>query len=358
MRVAVVEYNYWHDEILPTVVYAFNRLGAVPDVYVPSRAARKDAFAHAPSLRYRLRLIDDPSRVRDRLARIRGTPARYGRYDVLFVNSIEPAAALEAAASVDLPTIALIHNANLLEDDVTYRAFFAGPARQPLFLGRHVARNLGQRFGQGWLAPVFLGDAPVDAARDGRQRLCVSGNVEFVRRDYASLLEAIAELAPERSDFIVQVVGRSDSRDGRDLRERIAVRGLTDRFTFTSGEIGHGRYLSMVGSSDFILPLIDSGSGSLASYFEVKITSSMSMAIGLGVIPIADARLADLYQVGDVAVTYGPGDLADGIRAALGLPSAERVERRRRLFEIRADALEASVRNLAAALDRLGVAHG
>jgi hypothetical protein len=357
MNVAVVEFNYYHDEILPTIVHALNALGIDPDVYVPARAARKDAFALTSGLRYRVRLVDGRSRLRDMVRRIRGTPARHRRYDLLVMNSIEPDDVLQAASRIDLPTLAVVHNADRLVDDGPYAAYFADRRHRPIYLGRHVARPQVGAGDHRWLAPVFLGDVPPGAVReDARTILCVQGNVEYTRRDYGALVEAVIPLAAERSDFVIRVVGRSDTADGRDLRARVEERGVADRFTFSRGVISHRRYLTDIGTSDFIMPLLDGRQPAHAPYLESKITSSISMSVGLRVIPIAEAQLASLYGVESVAVTYEHGGLPAAIRTALDLPAAVRSERIARLESLRSTALTASVANIAAAIDDLGVA--
>ena len=355
-RTAVVEFNFYHDEVLPTVVYALNRLGVEPDVYLPSRAAKKNAFVMTPELRYRRQLVDSPSGLRRRLVRLRGTPARYGRYDLLIMNSVEPHTVLERASHIDLPTLAFVHNANLLVDDPEVRRYFASPAREPMLLGRHVAEGLGPGHTGRWMAPLYLGNpTPLAATAGGRLRLCVAGNVEYTRRDYASLLDAVVLLAAQRADFVVRIVGRSGGPDGRDFRARVEALGLGDLVEFTKGEIPYAEYLTLVATSDFILPLIEARTPAHAPYFSVKITSSMSMALGLGVIPIADADLARLYGVEHAAVTYQACGLEGAMRAAMEMGPADRAERVRRIERARSDALAASVRNVAEALSAVRV---
>ncbi|HEV8403680.1 MAG TPA: hypothetical protein VGQ31_11675 [Candidatus Limnocylindrales bacterium] len=360
MNVAVIEFNEFHDEVLPSVVHALNGLDVRPDVYLPARAARQGAFDLARDLQYRLELIGGSSRWRRAISRIRGTPARHRRYDALILNSSEPPDVLEAASRIHLPTIALVHNGDRLHGG-PYAAFFADPARQPAFLGRHVAASVGRADGHDWIAPFYLGDPvairSIDPDPDpaGRITLCVQGNVEYVRRDYTSLLAAVETLAGERSDFRVRIVGRSHWRDGRDLRAQVEARGLADRFSFSARDIAHPDYIRLVATSDLILPLVDPGVSRLAPYFTVKITSSMSMSIGLGVIPVTETSLARLYGVEEAAVTHGPGRLLDGLRAALDLDPAERAVRVAALDRVRAEALATSVTDLAAAFERLGV---
>ena len=208
MRVAVVEFNHYHDEVLPTVVRSLNQLGSKPDVYVPVRAAKKNAFALAPGLRFRQRLIDGPGPIGDLAARIRGTPARRERYDVLIMNSLEPPSVIQSASRILMPTLAIVHNANLLQEDRAHRQFFAGPLRQPMVLGRHVALSLEPEQARNWIAPFYFGDlARVPVAGPEPKRLCVQGNVEYTRRDYFAFVDAIAVLASQRSDFLVRNCG-------------------------------------------------------------------------------------------------------------------------------------------------------
>ncbi len=354
MNVALVEFNPYHDEILPTLVYALNALGAEPDVYVVNEAVRRNAFALSTGLRYRMRSIDGSSRLGTRLMRARGTPARHRRYDVLVMNSIEPNGAVAAASRIDLPTIAVVHNADRVQTG-RYASYFADRRHEPIFLGRHVARGQDVADDRGWVAPVYLGEVPREPTdARGPTVLCVQGNVDYARRDYDALLDAVEALAAERSDFHVRVVGRSDSPDGLDLRARVVDRGVADRFTFNPREISYRDYLTQVGTSDFILPLVHDRVPNLARYLSVKITSSMAMSIGLGVIPIVDDRMARQYGVEAAAVSHGPDGFVDAIRMALALSPGSRTRRRTRLAGIRSEMLASSIANLGAALERLG----
>lgn len=356
MKIAAIEFNDHHDEVLPSVVYALNQLDVEPDVYISERAIRNDAFSGASGLRYRLVPIDGSGFLGRVRARGRGTPSRFRRYEALFINSVEPLPVLQIASRIDLPTIAVVHNADLLRDDGPYARFFADPKRQPIFLGRHVAASLGMAPGKGWLGYFFFGEVePERPDGDDRTILCVPGNVEYVRRDYAALLAAVESVASERTDFRVMIVGRSQWRDGRDLRSQVDARGLTDHFVFSEPDIPQPRFLSLVAAADFILPLIDPVVPGLAPYFSVKITSSMSMSIGLGVVPIAEASLAALYGAEPAAVTHPSGRLVEGIRAALDMSPGDRSDRVKMLGGIRSEALASSVANLADALASVGV---
>jgi hypothetical protein len=349
VRAAVVEFNHYHDEVLPTFVHAFNELGAVPDVYVSERSARRDAFALATGLQFRLEVIDWR-------ARILGTPNRFRRYDLLVLNSVEPPNILEVADRLVLPTIAVLHNANLIVESGPYRSYFEHSDRQPMVLSPHVAKRLGADMAERWIVPLVFGDVPAGVVRrEPRTTLCVQGNVEFDRRDYVSLVHAVDQLARERSDFLVRVVGRSDTPDGAALRGLIRDLDLARLFEFTDGEVSHREYLAMIAASDFLLPLLSQENSTLSPYFRYKITMSMSWSIGMGIIPIAEASVAAIYGVEDAAVTYDPAGLVDGLRRAIELGPVLRSDYVRRLQKIRSSLLASSVANLAATIDRLGI---
>ncbi len=359
-RVAVVELNPYHDEILPTVVYALNRLGIRPDVYVRGATTRKDPFAFASGLRFRRRSIDGRGTLGRWTARLRGTPARYGRYQLVILNSTEPPAVVEAASRIGRPTIGIVHNGNLIHGDPGHRDFFAAPRRTPMVLAPHIAATLAADPEPPlWLAPFYLGDGVLERpSGDGPTRLCVQGNIEPVRRDYEALLDATQEVAAERSDFVVHMVGRSSSAYGRAFRAEVDARDLADRFAFNQGEVSHRAYRAQVAGADFLLPLVHAGVPRLRPYFEVKLTSSMSMAIALGVIPIVERDLASLYGAADGAVTYDPGNLARSMRTALELRAAERAAKVDALARLRSTGLAESVRNLAASIARVGAVRG
>jgi hypothetical protein len=61
MRCAVVEYNAYHEETLPTFVRVLNELGIQPGVYTTQRSMRRQPFAVAGELRFR---ADRSERVR------------------------------------------------------------------------------------------------------------------------------------------------------------------------------------------------------------------------------------------------------------------------------------------------------
>jgi hypothetical protein len=322
MNCALIEFNHVHDQILPTQVYLLNRLGIRPDVYMAAQAIRNDAFVYAEGLEYR-RLRTDGW-----WWRIRGTPSRLARYDLVVANSIEPLGVLGRVAAIGLPTVGVLHNADLIYEPI-YADYFRGRGRVPLVLAKHVASSLSPVGAVEWIAPVYLGEPAPRTRADHRWRFCVSGNIEFSRRNYAALLHAVADLSLERSDFVVTCLGRADW-DGPAFRAQIADAGLERFFEFSESEISYGRYFSEAAGADFLLPLLDTSSCVFAPYFRTKVNSSLLMAVALGVVPVVHSAFARLYGLGpDTAILYEDDPLVDAMRRALD----ERPERSSQLRE-------------------------
>jgi hypothetical protein len=343
IRCAVIEHNPYHEQVLPTFVHALNALGLVPDVYMPRLAMQADTFAYAKSLRYRLLAADGPSG-------LRGTPRWTTKYDLLIFNSIEPKKILQKAAGEKRPSIAVVHNADLLVVDPAYASYFHNTTRSPLVLAPHIAASFGLDQLPSvanqlrWVAPVYLGDIP-KPPRDEVITLAVQGNVEFVRRNYDSLLDSIEEVIHRNVRVRVIMIGRSDSADGRTLKQEIRRRQLQQWFAFTP-ELPYSSFLTAIAGCDFILPLIDRSSATYAPYFRFKLTSSLLMSLAIGVPPIVHAEMAGLYGLEKASISYEDGGLTDAIVTAATLARGSARDLVEELALVRDELLSASASNL------------
>jgi hypothetical protein len=353
MRCALVEFNYYHDEVLPTFVWLLNRLGVTPDVYMVTPSARRRPFAGSPNLRFRRRSVE-------RMDRLGGLEFRLRRYELLIVNSMEPSTVVDRLRTTRTPLLGVVHNTGLLVSDPRYQSFFAAPHRAPLVLGRHIAAALGSaNVHARWISHVVFGAAavspkPVDEPAD-RTIFVVSGNVEGNRRNYESLVAGVKELDAAGLPFLVRIVGRSTGPDGKALKATIAEHDLSSRFTFTSGEIDHPRFFELVATSHFSLPLIDTGRVAFRAYLETKLASSVSFAIGLGVPLVADVALIRAYGVEGTGPSYEGAGLADAMRRAITSSAAERADWRAALHRKREEILASSQANLREAIEAVGL---
>jgi hypothetical protein len=341
MRCALVEHNYHHEQLLPTFVFLLNELGVVPDIYLPRVSVASDPFAFAPSLRYRICPVDG------RFARIRGTPRRLGRYDVVIYNSIEPSWVLQRAAAQHRPLVTVMHNADLVFTDREYEAFFQSPRHVPIVLAPHVAASLEQRNAR-WVAPVYLGEIPRAPAGDCL-RLAVQGKVEANRRNYDSLLDAVEEVLRLGLPVRVLLIGRSDLADGMKLKKEIQRRHLSEVFEVT-GDLAYPEFLGAIASCRFVLALIDRTSETFAAYYRFKLTSSLLMSLAVGAPPIVHTELAQLYDLQDASITYEDGGLADAIMRGAALDGQAHAQLTAKLFTARESLLTRSASNLREAI--------
>ena len=340
MRCALIEYNRYHEETLPTIVRLLNGLGIEPDVYMVEKSRLRRPFALTRSeLRFR-------GRRAERIDRYLGMPFRLRRYQLLIVNSMEPIENAERLARVPTPILGVMHNTELLATEPTYRTFFDNPRRRPLVLGRHIANHMALTGPMpSWIQHVYFG-RPARTHGDGPTTFAVSGNVEFHRRDYQALLGAVAELVAAGTPLRVRIIGRSTNRDGKILRERIEERGLGDVFELLPAEITHEEFFDLVASSDFLLPLIDGGNEVLRPYFETKLASSIPFAIGLGVPLVIHRELAEAYGVTTCGLLYEDGGLVKTMRSAIASTDRERVDWKAAIEATRDEILDASLANL------------
>jgi len=343
MRCALIEYNPYHEETLPTFVRLLNGLGIEPDVYMVKRSRRRRPFARTTGLRYRARRAE-------RIDRYLGLPFRLRRYQLLIVNSMEPPANLERLEGVRTPILGVVHNTELLSTDPAYRAFFHNPRRRPLVLGRHIASHMAAIGpAPSWVLHVEFG-RPEPRHEAGPTTFAVSGNVEFHRRDYAGLLDAVAELLAEGTPVRVRIIGRSTNRDGQKLRATLEERGLAHAFELSPAEIEHDEFFGLVAGSDFLLPLIDRRIDALRPYLESKLASSIPFAVGLGVPLVIDRELADAYGVASCGVRYENGALAAAMRTAIASSQRDRDGWKAAIEATRTEILEASLANLREAI--------
>ena len=345
MRVAVVEFNPYHDEVLPTFVWLLNRLDVTPDVFMVKRSARRRPFAGSARLRYRARSVGG-------IGRLGGLAWRLRRYDLAIINSMEPPEILGRAARLAVPVLGVMHNTDLLLDDAAYRAFFAAPGHRPLVLGQHIAERLGDSAGAPWwISHVVFGAPRTEPREPGRPTIfAVTGNVEFPRRNYDSLLDAAGALAGEGLPFLVRIIGRSTYRDGETLRAVVESRGFASRFEFSRGEINHPQFFRLLADSDFSLPLIDTSRDVFRPYLETKLASSVPFAIGLGVPLVANTALVGAYGIGGTGPEYRDGDLTEAMRRAIGSTEEDRSGWRAALLAKREAILDSSLANLRAAI--------
>jgi len=350
-RATILEFNRYHGEVLPSLVYFLNRFGFSVHVYVARDLLNRDPFAGLAHLDFKLMPIDRHS---FDTALWKGT---LSAADVLVLNTFQPAETIEKFAEIEMPTLLVVHNGRDFSESESNRVFVRPRHREILVLAPHVAAFLKKYdVDSTWIFPgLFASNSDESNGRDsGLRTFCVQGRVESKRRNYESVVIAALNLKKEGfRNFSIKVLGKSDSREGRRLRWSTFSRGLGRYFSFSRSGVGYDQFNRELRSSTFLCPLIDKVHGSYRAYFEDKASSSIPAAVGNGIIPVIHEDLAPIYGIGGCAITYGDRMLAEALRTALELSSLDISERQAELGTIRAQFMAQSEENLKAALNKV-----
>ncbi len=343
-RCAIVECYRRHDEVYLTTVSLLEQLGYEVHVFNVWRNRIKNSFVYAPGLKPRVHTSLTASGV---LAAV-----RQGRFDLVVFNTFEGSEVLECAREVlhHTPVLGLVHNGDMVCRLADYQPYLQHPRFRFMVLAPYVGEHFARLAPATTLTPVFFFDAPVPRIprTNTRRRFCVQGYFDPGRRHYDLLLEALRQLRAEgRTNFDVYVMGRTFNRRFRDFAGQVRDAGLAEHVHYTWKGIGYRSYYRLLNSVDFILPLISPDSHPV--YFQSKSTSSIAAAVGFNAVPVTHEALAQLYSLGDTAITY-TADLLPALRRALDCNDEEFAAMRVRLAAVKQRCLRDSLRGLEGAI--------
>jgi len=351
LRCALIEFNAYHDEVIPTFIYLLNELGIAVDVFMSRAAINKGIFECTKNLNFSLCEIESTSFLFYEKA------FQFCDYDFVIINSLEPKQWLQRTDSINIPIIGVIHNASLLTKDSDYEKFFLRENRVPIALAKHIPNSCSHLMKNiNWISPVFLNDALVaqSTQKTGTVSFVVSGNLE-PRRNYNSLLDAAERLVSDGfTNFRIKLVGYNEWSWGKAFKQKVREKGLSAFFTYSKGKVDYKTYFSMVMEGDFILPLLDQTDSKYLPYFVDKCTASMHVAIGLGVVPILHKRLSELYGI-QCGIMYKDGELFHALKIAAKWDSESLNECRSKLYKKRLSLLQKSKNNFRKILKDLNV---
>lgn len=357
-RVAVVQLQAVHDEVVPSVLDTLAACGAHGTAYLNERIReRGDVVATFTPYADRVRYVDLAGAARwDALADEIGA-----EHDVLLLNSFSRDGAARFAARTGLPAIGVVHNPDLVTQSAPCVEALRSGAVQPAALAPHVAATMMQRHPDLFARTVVLGawmwEMAGEPAADGVLRLVVPGAVDLRNRDHERLLDelpaAVEASGRSRSEVEVLVVG--GGRDRAHLESEVTRRGLDDLVRFApvdpSGSVLSADYFPPLAGADFLLPLLPEGR---SDYRVSKISASVSASLGFTVPTVVDRWTASVYDL--PSVDYPLGDLHDGLVRALRSTVPERAALRERLAVRRREEQARAARGLALALEGVGVA--
>ena len=334
MRIAVVELNPRHDELFPTWLHLANRKDYCIDFFVSPMHEARDIFSVSESPKPKCFLTSSPDlgdsifmkilkRIYTNILRLRSLLLLRIRYDLVIANSVERENNYwHFFHYLNKPMLAVLHNSNLLVANKAFNHLRGKRSISVLVLSKHIQAYLAQHEIASY--PVYAISGLRKAFRGGRANeeltFCVQGNIDFHRRNYDSLLKAASQLKKEKVRCNFRMVG-GFNRSASIMQSRIAELGISDYFTFVSDAESYQDYYKAICDCRFLLFLIDDTRMIYRPFFEDKCTSSLIVALALGVIPVVNNGLANTYGIAGCSVLYEADDVYSGIRSALSFES-------------------------------------
>ncbi|MEM4395456.1 MAG: glycosyltransferase family 2 protein [Thermoplasmata archaeon] len=349
-KCALIEYNHYHEEILPTMIYILNSFGINNiDVYAPRAIIKNNPFVYSSGLRFNLRESDGL------FFKLLIEPYHFRNYDLLIFNSIEPKEILQRISHISVPTIAVIHSGSLLKDDIDYINFFMNPIRKPIVLSPHISKFLSPTINVQWIWCVDIFEYPKIKKID-KTYFCVIEDLEFRRCNYESLIEAVEKLVAEGiQDFHIIVVSKKYTKYGLTFKQIVKDKKLDKFFTFSKTGIMYKEFYDLVAKAHFILPLIDLTKNESKPYFSEKNISSVNIAISFGTVPIIHKQLAQIYGIEDSSIKYEDGKLIDALKQAINTDEKTFEYMRNNLLSKKEILLNQSILNIKKVLNDLGL---
>jgi hypothetical protein len=163
-----------------------------------------------------------------------------------------------------------------------------------------------------WFTPIFFPPyTPVEVAKQpGEVWACIPGKVDFKRRDYEGLLEAMGRNSlPD--NLRVLFLGSFENKATRArVDELVAATGRPTSFKFFEGFTDHATYQSHLAASDLVLPLLHPGTERFHEYSGVQISGAFNLAFAHKVPLLMERSFAKYKAFAGNSIFYDLDDLA------------------------------------------------
>lgn len=138
--------------------------------------------------------------------------------------------------------------------------------------------------------------------------ITIPGPIEFLKRDYLGLFNNIGNLT---ADIKFIFLGRSDTADGRELKEIAEQNGLLNNCKFFDRFIDWDLFLSYLSDSDIIMPLIHPSNPRFEDYLYKHISGSFNLSFGLGIPMLIHESFSDKSDFQISSIFYSVDKLLD-----------------------------------------------
>jgi FkbM family methyltransferase len=301
---AVLQLEAVHEGIVPSLVYALNRLGYRPTLYINEkcRERRGDIFQHMTALSFNLNYV--PINLRSDWDTI-AEAVRHGEYNFIMLSTFQNKGIIQWATKLGIPVIGVVHNVKLFLDAMANEDLLSSGHVKLCCLSPHVAVYLHQRLPSRYIddvaviEPVYWGerasqDDAISLTMDERRVLAIPGGVKFETRAFQELIVTLVKSVEFQSSLICHVLGGGEDR--RRIEEITHAKQLDKIFQFAplgpNGSVMYDDYITALNNANFVYPLLPL---SFAPYREHKITSALSTAAGFELPIVLDRWTARVY---------------------------------------------------------------
>ncbi len=130
--------------------------------------------------------------------------------------------------------------------------------------------------------PMFFpqyAEVPVPKRSPGELWIAIPGQVEYKRRDYAALVQALAAMSQRTSlKFILLGKSMHTHGNGAELKQLLAQHGLTDMFILWDGFVDNETYHTYLRHCDVVMPLLHPGNEGYDGYLNLQISGAYNAA--------------------------------------------------------------------------------
>jgi len=306
-KVALIEFNSYHDECLLSIAHYLNTHGYQVEVFVNSKLKNKlEHLASDFSVHY-LNLSKSKYLGYVQLF----CHLRFRGFKISYFNTAEHKKLLKFFKYFRIKGVknyGTLHNAYKLEDDpiqLELHSYF----ESYFVLSDYIKSNIS--YSQ--LLPVyslytikkpnFVVDKTVIKPK-GEYWIIVPGSLEFNRRDYRSLAQLDIP-----DNFRIILLGSKNKSHGNEIYNFLSNHKDFRKFIFFEDFVSSDKFYSYLNQADYIKPLVHKNEHSFEHFFKYKITGSFNLAFSLKKVLLMDSSFKLYEDFVDSSVFYDSDNL-------------------------------------------------
>jgi len=304
-KIAYIEYNKVHQEIIPIFVYLAKINNIKIDIFLLNDNLNNNVFYYIDRNNFNnfeVKSIDNLEK-----------EIKKNKYDISILGSGETNLWINDFLNLNIP------NKLIIRHNYTYYKYGDHKIKE-IVLGEHILKLNNNLIS---IYPIYFGNFDYNLRK--QNYYLIQGNLEYKRRNYLSLINCCLELKQrhilsDRVKFII--LGRFSQftnkdypvkLDGNDFLQRINNNNIKSYFEFVYDATEYIKYFEIINQCKYILPLIDETYNH--KYFQNKTTSSINIGIGFKQTFIINETIADVYKIN--GIKYKKSNILEGILTSL-----------------------------------------